>query len=119
MKILDTEIEFNFNDADDMERLENAIDKTTLKLNNIKTDGKRTSEVIRESCKAVFECFNIAFGEETDKKVFGEKTNFNICIKAFEDLCNARDEQGKDLEEQVKNIESKYSPNRATRRARK
>lgn len=27
MKILDTEIEFNFNDADDMERLENAIDK--------------------------------------------------------------------------------------------
>lgn len=119
MKVLNTEIEFNFNDADDMERLENAIDKTTAKLNNIKTEGKRTSEVIRESCKIIFDCFNSAFGEGTDKKVFGTKTNLDTCIKAFDDLCNARQEQENALEEEVKNIENKYNPNRATRRTKK
>ena len=116
MKVLNTEIEFNFNDADDMERLENAIDETTEKLNNIKTEGKRTSEIIRESCKNVFNCFNSAFGEGTDKKVFGVKTNFDTCIEAFKDLCNARDEQERGLQEKIKDIENKYSPNRAIRR---
>lgn len=119
MKVLNTEIEFNFNDADDMERLENATDETTVKLNNIKTEGKRTSEVIRETCKVIFDCFNSAFGEGTDKKVFGDKTNFNACIKAFDDLCNARIKQENALEEEIKSVESKYSPNRATRRAKK
>lgn len=116
MKVLNTEIEFNFNDADDMERLENAIDKTTEKLNNIKIEGKRTSEIIRESCKAIFDCFNSAFGEGIDKKVFGLKTNFDTCIEAFQDLCNAKEEQENGLQEKIRHIENKYSPNRVIKR---
>lgn len=119
MKILETEIEFNFNDADDMEKLENAIDSTKTKLNSIKTEGKKASTVIRESCQAIFDCFNKAFGEGSDKKVFGNKTNLNMCVKAFKDLCNAKIEQEKALDEELKNIENTYSPNRATRRAKK
>lgn len=119
MKILGAEIDFNFNDADDVERLENAIDETQKKLNNIDITGKRTSKVIRETCTIIFDCFNKVFGEGTDKKIFGSKTNFNICLEAFKDLYNARDEQATALEEEIKNLESKYSPNRATRRAKK
>lgn len=119
MKIRNVELEFDFNDADDMEKLENAVEKTQKELNNISVDGKKASEVIRETCKVIFNCFNEIFGEGTDKKVFGEKTNFNICKEAFEDLVNARIEQEKEFTEEMNNIEKKYSPNRAIRRAKK
>lgn len=119
MKILNTEIEFNFYDADDMERLEKAIDETTEELNNIKTENRRISEIIRESCKVVFNCFNKSFGEGTDKKVFGSKMNYNTCIEAFQDLCNEREKQDNTFEEKIRKIENKYSPNRAIRRAKR
>ena len=116
MKILNTEVEFNFNDADDMEKLEKAVDETNIKFKSIEKEGKRTSELIRETCKVVFECFNSIFGEGTDKKIFGTKTNFDTCIEAFQDLCNAKDEQEEGLQEKIKAIESKSNPNRALRR---
>jgi len=119
MKILDFETDFNFNDADDMERLENAIEVTEKKLNGLNIEGKRTSQIIREGCQTIFDCFNIIFGEGSDKKIFGEKTNFNLCIKAFKDLVEAKEQQEKEFEAEVQSIEKKYNPNRATRRAKK
>jgi len=119
MKIRNVELEFDFNDADDMERLENAIEKTQKALENISVENKKASEVIRETCKNIFDCFNEIFGENTDKKVFGNKTNFNVCKEAFEDLINARIEQETQFSEEMSNIEKKYSPNRATRRTKK
>lgn len=119
IKIRNVELDFDFNDADDMEKLENAIEKTQKQLETISVDNKKTSEVIRETCKYIFDCFNDIFGDGTDKKVFGDKTNLNICKEAFEDLINARIEQEKEFSEEMSNIEKKYSPNRATRRAKK
>ncbi len=119
IKINNVELEFDFNDADDMEKLENAIEKTQKGIENISIDAKRTSEVIRETCKCIFDCFNDIFGNDTDKKIFGDKTNLNICKEAFEDLINARIEQEKEFSEEMSNSEKKYSPNRATRRAKK
>lgn len=119
IKIRNVELEFDFNDADDMEKFENAIEKAQQDLNNVKTEGNKTSVVIRESCKVIFDCFNKIFGDGTDKKVFGNKTNLNICIEAFKDLIEARIEQENQFTEEINNIEKKYSPNRATRRAKK
>lgn len=119
IKIRNVELDFDFNDADDMEKLENAIEKTQKGIENISVDGKRTSEVIRETCKYIFDCFNDIFGNDTDKKIFGDKTNLNICKEAFKDLINAKIEQEKEFSEEISNIEKKYSPNRAARRAKK
>lgn len=119
MKIRNVELEFDFNDADDMEKLENAIEKAQKNLNELKTDNKKTSEVIRETCKSVFNCFNEIFGENTDKKIFGNKTNLNVCMEAFKDLIEARVNQENEFAEEINNIEKKYSPNRATRRTKK
>lgn len=119
MKIRNIDLEFDFNDADDMEKLENAISEAQEKLNNMSVEAKKASEVIREGCQAIFDCFNKIFGENTDKKIFGNKTNFNICIEAFEDLVKGRALQEKEFDDKVKEIEKKYSPNRAIRRAKK
>ena len=119
MKILDYDIDFDFNDADDMERMENAIEKTQKKLNNIDVKDKKPSEIIRETCQAIFDCYNEIFGENTDKKIFGNKANFNLCVQSFKDLIKNKEEQEISFSESVKEIEKKYSPNRATRRAKK
>lgn len=119
MKILNTELKFDFNDANDMERLENAIEETQKKLNNMKTDDKRVSETIREICESIFNCIDKIFGVGTSSKIFGNKVNLNMCIEAFKDLIDARVEQDNKFAEELNNIEKKYSPNRATRRAKK
>ena len=119
IKIRNVELEFDFNDADDMERLENAIEKTQNELNELKSEGKKVSETIRETCKCIFDCFNYIFGENTDKEIFGDKTNLNICIEAFKDLIEAKVKQDNEFSEEISSIEKKYSPNRATRRNKK
>ncbi len=119
MKILDKELNFNFNDADDMEKLENAIEKTRKKLNALKIEGKTMSAVIKEVCNCVFNCFDEIFGENVSKDIFGNRYNLDICIDAFENLCNAKVEQDNSFEQRIKNFETKYSPNRATRRTKK
>lgn len=100
-------------DADVMERYENAIDKVSSKMSALQTEGKRRSALIREQCTAVFECFNEIFGAGTDKKVFGEKTNLSICIRAFEELIASVNKADSVLANQIK---SQYSQNRQQRR---
>lgn len=119
MKILDTELDFDFNDADDMEKLENAVDKAKKRLNNINTDSGKTSEVIRNCCNAIFNCFDDIFGEGTSKKIFGGKANMRVCIEAFKNLADARMQQDQDFSNELSEIEKNYGVNRATRRARK
>lgn len=115
MKINNVEIDFDFNDADDMERFERELDIMSPKLKNMEVVGRKRSVVIREFCEAVLNCLDKTFGEGTSKKVFGGKTNLMLCIKAFEDLCIARDDYDKEFERQMKTLESKYSPSLASR----
>ena len=80
-----------------------------------KVEGLKTSAVIRKQCEAIFNIFNELFGEGTDKKVFGDRVNLKICLEAFASLVNQINSQKEELD----NIVSKYSPNRAQRRAKK
>lgn len=101
-------------DAEVIEKFENAMEKVT-KGAELTTKLPRVSDAIRELCKLVFECFNTLFGEGTDKKIFGNKVNLLTCLKAFEELVQNTNEQKKEVEKLV----NKYSPNRASRRAKK
>jgi len=80
-----------------------------------KTEGLKMAESIRKQCEAVFMCFNEIFGEGTDKKVFGERVNLLICMKAFEELVEKANEQKSELDKLL----NKYSPNRAQKRGKK
>lgn len=118
MKILNAELrDIDFNDADDLERFESAVEEAKRALDNLNPDGKKASEVIRKGCNIIFKCFDTIFGEETARKVFGEKTSLKVCIEAFKDLKAEREKQDGEMENIVAELNNNYNPNRATRRA--
>lgn len=73
------------------------------------------AEGIKSQCTAIFDVFNTMFGEGTDKKVFGDRVNLRVCLKAFDELVMQINEQKTEIEK----LSNKYSPNRAQRRAKK
>lgn len=108
------ELELDLMDADIAEKYEKAIKELDRKEKEKNTEGLNLAQIIRQECTYVFDFFNEMWGEGTDKKVFGNKTNYNECEKAFKqvvDYC-------KDEMERLKARTSKYSSNRASRRAK-
>lgn len=97
-------------EADVAEKYEKALEN--VKIEAKKTEGLKTSAVIRKQCNIIFDCFNILFGPGTDRKIFGDKVNLLICMRAFEELV----EQVNSQKEEIDKIVNKYSPNRAARR---
>lgn len=126
MKILDTEIEFDFFNVEQMEKFEKHSEITAKKINEIKPTSMKQSVFIKKVCSIVNECFTQIFGKEVSEKIFGGKEDFRLCIRAFKDLVKARIEQenamGEEIDELQKEMSSvsiKYSPNRAARRSKK
>lgn len=76
---------FDTADAVVMEHYESVINKVTETIKSI--DSKITkSQYIRILCQTIFEAFNELFGEGTDRKIFGDSVNMNICLNAYYDL---------------------------------
>ena len=126
MKILDQEIEFDFFDAEQMERYEKESEIAQKELNSLDIDKMKQSEFINKTYRTIEKCFDNVFGEGTSKKIFEDKRNFRLCVKAFKDLVKAKKEQVneiddeiKDFQKELKEINAEYKPNRATRRAKK
>ena len=126
MKILDKEIDFDFFDAEQMERYEKESEIAQKELSNINLNKMKQSEFINKVCETIEKCFDNVFGEDTSKKLFEEKRNFRLCVKAFKDLVKAKKEQVneidseiKDFQKELQEIDTEYKPNRATRRAKK
>lgn len=126
MKILDKEIDFDFFDAEQMERYEKESEIAQKELNSIDVNKMKMSELINKTCTTIEKCFDNIFGEGSSKEIFKGKRNFKLCLRAFKDLVKARKEQEDELdvemadfEKELKEIGVEYKPNRATRRAKK
>lgn len=92
-------------------------DKSLERIKSIEENNKNVSmvEMIKINCNAIFDVFNLMFGEGTDKKVFGDRVNLLICMTAFEELVS----QMNDKKAEMEKITNKYTPNRANRRSKK
>ena len=111
--------DLDFMDADVAERYEFACENVVKDMAEISNKKNlRNSEAIRLECESVFKFFNTVFGEGTDKKVFGDKVNLMTCIEAFEEVKDYQSAKEKELSEYASKLKSKYSPNRAQRRAK-
>lgn len=126
MKILDKEIDFDFFDAEQMEKYEKEAEIAQKELNSLDINKMKQSEFINKTCETIEKCFDNVFGEGTSKKIFEDKRNFRLCVKAFKDLVKAKKEQVneidndiKDFQKELQEINAEYKPNRAARRAKK
>ena len=126
MKILGKEIEFDFFDADEMEKWDKYTEEMKATINKLDVKNMKQSEFIRKFCTAIERSFDGIFGEGTSKEIFEGKQNFRLCVDAYKDLVKARKEQDKEivsemngLQKELEEIDKEYAPNRATRRAKK
>lgn len=109
MKILNVEIgELDIFDLEVAEQYEKGLAEIQNKDYNLET----LSEIIKAQCTDVMNLFNKLFGEGTDKKIFGNKTNLKLCLQAFEELVENVNRQGEELSNSVVN---KYSNARTKR----
>lgn len=124
MKILNTEIEFDFYNAEQAEKFEKYSDIATQELNNINANNMKQSTFIKTVCEIIEKCFDNIFGKDISVRIFNNKKDFHLCIKAFKDLVKARLEQEnmivneiEDLQKEMTEVTNKYS-NRVTRKAK-
>ena len=106
MKVLETEIDFDFYDAEQMKKLEANIDKINKEVNKIKVDKMKQSQFINKFCTIIENGFDNIFGEGTSKEIFKEKRNFKLCVQAFRDLVKARQEQEKEVDNEIKALQN-------------
>lgn len=121
MRIKNIEVEFSFSDADDIEKLENSAKKVKEKSAEYEKKELSVSEAIREECKIINIFFDEVFGEGISEKLFNGKNDLKEHIDLFKDIIDEKVRQTNAFQNMYNNIEynSKYMPNRETRRYNK
>ena len=112
MIINGVELEIDFTDADFIERVEEACKEVFNKAEELKQDKKLSlAEGIRQECKILKNFLDYVLGDGTSEKLFKGKDSLNQCLKAFEDIINAKQNSMNEFESKI----SKYSPDRLKR----
>ena len=115
MKIKNIEVNFDFLDADDMEKFENEAKKVIEECEKGETSGLSYSQVIREQCRIINNFFDNVFGEGISEKLFGNKNNLREHTDAFEEIVKEKENQQQSFATSL----SRYQPNRETRRSKR
>lgn len=115
MKIRNIEVEFDFLDADDMEKFENEAKKVIEQCEIKEKQTMSYSQMIREQCEIINNFFDKVFGDGISQKIFGNKNNLKEHITAFEEIVKEKEEQQKSI---VSTLE-RYQPNRETRKSKR
>ncbi len=112
MKIKNIEIDFNFLDADNVEKFEKEARKVVEKSEQNKKEKLTYSEAIRKECEVVEEFIDNVFEKGLSEKIFEGKKDLLEHIKAFQEIVNEKNSQQAELQ----SMYNKYAPNRQQRR---
>lgn len=112
MKIKNIEVDFDFLDANDVERLEKATQKLVDKTEEYKEKEISMSEEIRLECEIIENFLDEVFGNGISEKLFNGKQNLKEHVDVFQDIMNEKIKYNKDIEAMYQ----RYQPNRDTRR---
>lgn len=91
IKILDTEIDFNFSEVENMAKFENALDEYMKELEEFKNFKGKESEEMMKLCEIVYKLFDKTIEEGIAKKIFGVKHDFTQCLEAAGQLIKAKE----------------------------
>lgn len=108
--------ELDLEDAETAERYEEAFDLMEQEEKQMAKDGK-LSEKIRAYCKLFEHLYDRLFGEGSGTAILGEKANTRICNEVYDDFLHFVSTQKSESLAFQNSMVSKYSPNRAQRRA--
>ena len=100
MKILDKEIDFSFEDAENMDKVQSLDLKYQEKLQQAKTTV--------EQCQIYKEFFDKLIGEGTSKEIFGDKNNILQIIDAYQDVVNEAERVVTKINEKSAKMKKKY-----------
>ena len=112
MKIKNIEIDFNFLDADNVEKFEQEAKKVVEKSEKSKTQKLTNSESIRKECEVVEEFIDNVFGEGLSEKIFEGKKDLLEHIKVFQEIADEKNKKQAELQ----SLYNRYAPNRQQRR---
>lgn len=121
MKLGNIEVDFSFTDADDLERFENGAKKVKEISSNYEKQELSVAEAIRKECEIINNFFDEVFGDKISEKIFKGKNDLKEHMELFVDIVNEKVKQTQAYQNMYNNIEynSKYMPNRETRRYNK
>ncbi len=112
MKILNTEVNFDFLDADDIEKFEKAAQKVKTECEKKGIETFSYSEAIRKECEIIDTFFDEVFGKGVAQKIFKGKMSLTEHINAFQDIVNEKIRRQQDMQNSL----NRYLPNRQQRR---
>ena len=112
MRIKNIEIDFDFLDADDIDRFENGLKKVKKECELKDKQELTHGQVIRAECDIIDKFLDDVFGKGISERLFEGKKNLGEHIKVFEELVNEKNQKQKDLQ----NTLDRYQPNREQRR---
>lgn len=112
MKIRNIEIDFDFLDANDVEKLEKATQKIINKSEEFKGVNLSMSEEIKLECEIINDFLDEVFGEGISKKIFDNKNNLKEHVDVFQEIMNEKIKVSKDLQ----TLYQRYQPNREVRK---
>ena len=112
MIINGVKLDIDFTDADILEKIENGSKIIYEKAEELKGNKDLSpAEGIRQECKILKNFLDYVLGDGTSEKLFKGKDSLNQCLKAFEDIINAKQNSMNEFESKI----SKYSPDRLKR----
>ena len=100
MKILGKEIDFSFEDAENMDRVRLLDKEYKEKLKEAKTTV--------DQCNVYKDFFDELVGKGTSKEIFGEKNNMLQIIDAYYDVVEEAERVEKEIEEKSARMKKKY-----------
>lgn len=100
MKILGKEIDFSFEDAENMDRVRLLDTEYREKLKGAKNTV--------DQCNVYKDFFDELIGEGTSKEIFGEKNNILQIIDAYYDVVEEAERVGKEIKEKSARMKKKY-----------
>ena len=110
--VLGVELEYDFFDADELEKYETETLKVNEDFGNLDYKGMSNADAIRAQCKIIKTYFDNLFGEGTSERLFHGKNNYKDCMEAFAALTN----EALSTDTELQSIANRYTPNRAQRR---
>lgn len=112
MKIRNIEVDFDFLDADDIERFENEVKTYMDKCDEESKKEYTASESLRVQCKIIEDFVDGVFEKGLSDKIFKKKANLREHLDIFEEIIKEKQK----YDEIQKNKYERYQHNRYERR---